>query len=348
MSDAHMNRPLAGKVALVTGATRGVGKGVALQLGQAGCTVYITGRTVKPTGDNKGSLTETADEIKRRGGRCIPCKVDHENDQQIMELFQQIAREQNNRLDILVNSAYKAGNTLLSHSGQQNFWDMPPEIWDEINNVGLRNNYICCVYAARMMVPAKQGLIINISSLGGLQYMFNVPYGVGKAAVDRLTKDAGMELASSNITCLSLYPGIVKTELLMDLIHSQKGAQVKGSCGCNSRLVNMMSGKMGTMKITDSVVKMGGESTEFTGKVVAALAQDPKVMSYNSQCMLVADYANAHGIVDVDNRQIMSVRQLAFFTQMMLPERMQFINRFIPGFIKIPSFVLDMMNMKLR
>jgi dehydrogenase/reductase SDR family protein 1 len=343
-----MNRPLAGKVALVTGATRGIGKGVALQLGQAGCTVYITGRTEKPTGDNKGSLLETADEIKRRGGRCIPVRVDHENDEDIMKLFQQIATEQNQRLDILVNCAFKAGNSVLSDSGQQNFWEMKPEMWDEINNVGLRNNYICCVYAARLMVPAKQGLIINISSLGGIQYMFNVPYGVGKSAVDRLSKDAGMELAGSNVTCMSLYPGVVKTELLMDAMNKHKDPKVRGSCGCNSTMMNMMPGKIGTTKITDFMVKTAGESIEFTGKVVAALAQDPKMMTYNSQCVLVADYANNHCIRDIDNRQIASVRQLAFFTQMMLPERMQFINRFIPGFIKIPSFVIDMMNMKLR
>jgi len=330
------NKPLIGKVALVTGATRGVGKGVALQLGQAGCIVYITGRTAKPTGDGKGSLSETADEIKRRGGRCVPVKVDHENDQQIMELFAQIGREQNNRLDILVNSAYKAGNQILSGSGQQNFWEMKPEMWDECNNVGLRNNYICSVYAARMMVPAKQGLIINISSFGGMMYMFNVPYGVGKAAVDRLSMDAGMELASSNVTCLSLYPGIVKTEELMNMMNNPHtgGVKVRGSCG---KMTNV-----------GDYLRTGGESTEFTGKVIVALARDPKVMSYTSKCLLVADYAQSHNIMDIDNRSIASIRQLAFVAQVMLPDRLQFMTRMIPGFVKIPSFMLNWMNgMKL-
>jgi len=330
MSHTMQSHPLSGKVALVTGASRGVGKGIAVQLGAAGAIVYITARTLEAregTLPGLGSLNETAQEIKRRGGRCIPVKVDHEKDNEILELFQQIGREQNNRLDILVNCAFKTVvNTIFTTLP---FWEMKPEAWDDINNVGLRNNYICSVYAARMMVPAKQGLIINISSMGGKRYMFTVPYGCGKAAVDRMSKDCGIELKTNNITCLSLYPGVVKTELMADLIEKQHPKVKVGSCGMEMKLEDMYK---------------NGETPEFTGKVIVALAQDPKLMSYNSQTVLVADYAQCHGIRDVDNRQIASVRQLWFLAQMMLPNQLQYMANLIPGFIKVPQFMLSAFN----
>jgi len=324
-----MNRPLSGKIALVTGASRGVGKGIALQLGAAGATVYITARTVKPIKEGQhslGSLAETADEIKRRGGKCIPVRVDHEKDNEILELFQQIGREQNNRLDILVNCAFKGVSTMFNQTTMP-FWEMKPEVWDDINNVGLRNSYICSVYAARMMVPAKQGLIINISSIGGIRYLFNVPYGVGKAALDRMTNDCGLELKANNIACLSLYPGAVKTELIMDTIkaHNPK-MRVAGA----------------EIKLSDFI--KCGETPEFCGKVVVALVTDPKLMSYTSKVLMAADYANCHGIRDIDNRQIASVRQLAFVAQLVLPEKLQYLSKFIPGFVKVPNFMLSTLN----
>ena len=150
------NQDLTGKIALVTGATRGIGKGIALQLGEAGATVYITGRTLKSKPGSFGSLEDTANEIRARGGKCIPLQVDHENDDQIAKLFEQIDTEQNGRLDILINNAYKGVNSIFENSSLK-FWEVKPEIWDDINNVGLRNHYICTVYAARLMVPRKQG-----------------------------------------------------------------------------------------------------------------------------------------------------------------------------------------------
>jgi len=328
-----VKRPLTGKVALVTGASRGVGKGIALQLGEAGCMVYITGRTAKPTNTSLGSLAETADEIKRRGGKCIYIKCDHENDHQVHEVFQQIGRETNNRLDILVNCAFKGGNTIFAANMNHGFWDQKPEIWDDINNVGLRNNYICSVYAARMMVPAKQGLIINISSVGGLRYMFNVPYGVGKAAVDRMSADCGYELRNSNITVLSLYPGIVKTEFASELLKHQGHLKVslKGPIGCQIKMSDFFK---------------NAESPEFTGKVVVALAQDAKLMSYTSSIVVVADYAQAHSIRDIDDRVIASYRQLNYYASLLLPERFQYLANYIPGFVKIPNFLLSSLNAK--
>jgi dehydrogenase/reductase SDR family protein 1 len=141
------NKSLAEKVVLVTGATRGIGRGIAIQMGEAGATVYITGRTLSSK-DGMGSLEETSNEIKQRGGKCIFVQVDHEDDHQIADLFQRIEDEQNGRLDILVNNAYKGVQTIFESSSKK-FWEAKPDMWDEINKVGLRSHYICTVYASR-------------------------------------------------------------------------------------------------------------------------------------------------------------------------------------------------------
>ncbi|RNA30988.1 dehydrogenase reductase SDR family member 1-like [Brachionus plicatilis] len=320
LSRMSKNRPLAGKVALVTGATRGIGKGIALQLGQAGALVYITGRTLKST-NNLGSLEQTANEIKERGGVCIPVQVNHESDHEIAELFQKIETEQNGILDILVNNAYKGVTTIFEGSSLE-FWKQKPEVWDEINNVGLRNHYICTVYAARMMVPRKQGLIINISSFGGMSYIFNVAYGVGKAAVDRMAVDCGKELSKHNVVMLSLYPGAVKTELVTDMI-SKQNPDISG-----------ISGKQISMK----KVFEQGESIEFAGKCIVSLAQDKNLSKYTSKVVIAADYARAHGIKDVDGRQITSFKQLKSGLLMSLPDNLKWIANLVPGFISIPQF----------
>ncbi|KAK3085542.1 hypothetical protein FSP39_005011 [Pinctada imbricata] len=209
---------LAGKVCLVTGGTRGIGKGVALQLGEAGATVYVTGRTLTPkAGSVGGSLTDTEREIAERGGRCIPVQCDHSKDEEIEKLFEKINKEQSGQLDILVNNAYAAFR-VGEDVEKKSFWEEPVSAWDSVNNVGLRNHYLCTVYAARMMVPRKRGLIVNISSIGGLRYLGDVPYCVGKEALDRMAVDCGHELIKHNVACLSLWPGVVKTENMLHLL----------------------------------------------------------------------------------------------------------------------------------
>lgn len=313
-----MQQPLKGKVALVTGATRGIGRGIALQLGEAGALVYITGRTLKSK-NGKGSLEDTSNEIRNRGGKCIPVQVDHEDDVQICNLFKQIEQEQDGRLDILVNNAYKAVESIFEN-GKTKFWEQEPEIWDTVNNVGLRNHYICTVYAARMMVARKQGLIINISSFGGMKYIFNVAYGIGKAAVDRMAVDCGIELKKNNVAMISLYPGAVKTELIKDFMEKE---------------ANM------------SNIFKDGESTEFSGKVIVKLASDPNIMKYTSRVVLCSDYAQAHGIKDIDQRVIPSMRQLKLIAEKSLPANLRFISGFIPGFLKIPNFMITLFSSKL-
>lgn len=318
---------LKGKVALVTGATRGIGRGIAIQLGEAGALVYITGRTLKST-NGLGSLEETANEIRNRGGNCIPVQVDHENDVQIASLFQKIESEQDGQLDVLINNAYKGVQSIFENVSIK-FWETKPEIWDDINNVGLRNHYICTVYAARMMVPRKQGLIVNISSMGGVQYIFNVAYGVGKAACDRMAVDCGIELKKHNVTMISLYPGPVKTEMINHLSKNHDAIDQQATQGKNMKQIFE-----------------NGESTEFSGKIIVSLLNNPNLHKYTSKVIYSSDYADSFGIKDIDGRVIPNYKQLKFLASSFLPKPFNYASVFIPGFLKIPQFLLDIVNSK--
>uniref|UniRef100_A0A8C3SWS6 Dehydrogenase/reductase 1 n=1 Tax=Chelydra serpentina TaxID=8475 RepID=A0A8C3SWS6_CHESE len=198
---------LAGRVCLVTGASRGIGKGIALQLSEAGATVYITGRQREP-------LARAAEEVSARGGRCVPVVCDSSREEEVAALFERLQQAEGGRLDVLVNNAFSGVGAIAAQQGLP-FWESPPALWDQINNAGLRGHYLCAHYAARLMVPAGHGLIVIISSPGGLRYMFDVPYGVGKAACDRLAADCAIELRPYGVACVMLWPGLVRTEAVL-------------------------------------------------------------------------------------------------------------------------------------
>merc|ERR1739844_645650 len=210
MGSSHLiTMSLSGRICVVTGASKGIGRGIAVQLGSAGATVYITGRS-------KDKLEECAAEIKSRGGKAIPVTVDHSNDVEVAALFERIKEENNGTLDILVNNAYAGVDMIGKKSGKKFYVEDPSKQWDWINGVGLRNHFLCTVYASRIMAKRNDGLIVNISSPGGLKYLFNVCYGVGKTAVDRMAADCAVELKDHNITVISLWPGPVKTEYIKE------------------------------------------------------------------------------------------------------------------------------------
>lgn len=322
-------------VCLVTGASRGIGRGIALGLADLGATVYITGRTMKPIGTGVGgSLEETAAEINARGGKAIPVAVDHSDEKQVTELFSQIRREQQGRLDVVVNNVYSAVSFLLSHAGKMYYEidDTPPgKVWDTINNVGLRNHYICSTLATKMMIEyqkstemsGKPGLIVNVSSVGGKCYLFNTAYGVGKAALDRMTSDMAVELRKRkmNVCIISLWPGIVRTE--------EVTAIVQGGSMSNS-FVNF---------VNDSSLS---ESPELSGLAVAALLKErpDQLASRSGDFVLVSDIAREHGLYDIggdrppDYRSLKVILRLAGFTV---------LARFIPGFVRLPKSIYLMM-----
>lgn len=257
---------LTGKIAVVTGASRGIGKGIAHALGDAGATVYVTGRTVTPgSAPLPGSIGETADEVTRRGGKGIAVQCDHGDDAQIKKLFERVADEQRGRMDLLVNNVYRIPDPPAWGGG---FWEHPVSIWDDQVGIGLRAHYVASVYGAPMMVKAKSGLIVNISSGGGAQYIYSASYGVGKAGLDRLAKDMAHELRSYNVAAVSLWPGAVKTEFVM-----------KFAAG-------------GGIDLSQA------ESPIFTGRAIVALASDPQLMTKSGQVFVVANLAKEYGFKD--------------------------------------------------
>jgi NAD(P)-dependent dehydrogenase (short-subunit alcohol dehydrogenase family) len=267
---------LTGKTALVTGASRGVGKGAAIGLGEAGATVYVTGRTTVDKTDRDhmgGTVQDTAEAVTTAGGRGIAVRCDHANDQDTEALFQQIDRE-SGPLDILVNNAW-AGYESMVVSGEftwlKPFWEQPFWRWDAMFQSGVRAAYTASALAARRMIARKSGLIVNISFWSAQKYMANTAYGVAKAAVDRMAAYMAHELKEFNVAVVSLYPGLVRTErVIMDAQY---------------------------LDLSNS------ESPQFTGRVIAALAGDPHIMRKSGKVLVVAAEALEYGIQDIDGKQ---------------------------------------------
>jgi len=300
-----MSPMLQGKVCLVTGACRGIGKGIALQLGEAGAIVYITGRT-------KANLDECASEIKARGGHPVPVQMDHSIDSDVEKLFQRISSEQSGKLDVLVNNAYAGVNTIFKNTGKKFYETDPIETWDCINGVGLRGHYHCTVLASRMMVPKQKGLIVNVSSSGGLKYLFNVAYGIGKAGCDRMAADCGHELKKSNVAMISLWPGPVKTEFIQDNVMED---------------ANNPMGKMFAK----------GETIEFAGKAVVHLAADPNIMTKTGKIINTADVATEYGFTENDGTKPIDFRQL---NTLLAYGGHTWIAAVVPDFLKVPLWVM--------
>jgi NAD(P)-dependent dehydrogenase (short-subunit alcohol dehydrogenase family) len=279
-----MSGALAGKVALVTGASRGIGKGIALVLAEQGATVYVTGRTVRE-GDYylPGTVGGTASECDARGkdsgGKGIAVACDHADDEAVARLFEQIRNEQG-RLDILVNNAFSLSDDLLEPKG---FWEKPLsnlEMWD----VGVKSNYVTAWHAAQIMVPQKSGLIVAISGFAAVTYTYGVIFGTSKSAVDRMARDMAIELEPHNVASLTMWQGLTLTEKAKDNL-----------------------AKAGH-KMTSSITSMQGSSVEHPGRVIAAMAADPDIMNRSGGEFVTAELAQEYGITDVDGSVIASAR----------------------------------------
>jgi NAD(P)-dependent dehydrogenase (short-subunit alcohol dehydrogenase family) len=267
---------LKGKVAVVTGASRGVGKGIALGLGEAGATVYITGRTIKEKTDVEklgGTIVGTAEAVTAVGGKGSAIQCDHRDDEQLEAAFKQITKG-SKRIDILVNNAW--GGYEKMREGRvftyfKPFWEQPFWRWDAMFNAGVRAAYTSSAHAARMMTKKKSGLIVNISFWSAQVYLSNTQYGVSKAAVDKLTEYMAHELKKYKVAVVSLYPGLVRTE---SVIRNAKHFDMSNS-----------------------------ESPQFIGRVVAALAADPNIMKKSGKVLIAAQEALEYGIQDIDGKQ---------------------------------------------
>jgi NAD(P)-dependent dehydrogenase (short-subunit alcohol dehydrogenase family) len=261
---------LTGRIAVVTGASRGIGRGCAIELGAAGATVYVTGRSVEAkAGKLPGTVEATAREVSAAGGRGVPAACDHRDDAAVEALFRRIQREEG-RLDVLVNNAFIIPNELTSG---KNFWQLPISNWDDMIDVGTRSAYVASRFAADRMVEQGSGLIANISSSGAQEYAWHVAYGVGKAALDRFTRDAARELRPYGVAVVSLWPGLVLTERNEGARDALPGLDFSGA-----------------------------ESLRFTGRAVAALASDTRVLERSGEALTSRDLADEYGFTDVDGQ----------------------------------------------
>jgi NAD(P)-dependent dehydrogenase (short-subunit alcohol dehydrogenase family) len=274
---------LCGKVAIVTGASRGMGKGIALALAEQGATVYVSGRTMTAgRSPLPGTVGETAAECDARGagsgGKGIAMQVDHGDDAQVAALFERVEREQG-RLDILVNNAIAIPAELTQPGA---FWEKPIANWEMID-IGLRAAYVAAWHAAHAMVARKSGLIVNISGYVGVTYTYNVIFGTCKSGLDRMARDMAIELKPHGVASLSLWQGFTYTERALENLRSVAG-------------------------MASQLNSAAGTSVEYPGRIIAALAADTGIMRKSGGTFIAPELAQEYGVTDTDGRVIPSLR----------------------------------------
>jgi len=252
--------------AIVTGATRGVGRGCALELAAQGATVYATGRTLHE-GDSPfpGSLDSLVEEAAGFPGAVVPVLCDHRQDDQVAALFER-ADDERGRLDLLVNNAFLIPDDLDPNAA---FWETPIDAWDDMHEVGARSAYVATRWAAAVMAKQRSGLIVNISSPGARYYYVHPAYGAAKAALDRLARDAAHHLEAFGVTVVALWPYFVITERLQMLDAEEWELDLEGA-----------------------------ETLRFTGQAVAALAQDAEALARTGRSFTTRQLAEAYGFRD--------------------------------------------------
>ncbi|MBK8990436.1 MAG: SDR family NAD(P)-dependent oxidoreductase [Gammaproteobacteria bacterium] len=265
-------------VALVTGASRGAGRGIALALGSQGCTVYVTGRSeTRDDSPLPGTIYETAERVTAAGGTGIAVRVDHALDHQVKTLFEQVQREQG-RLDILVNNACAIHDDLTAPGP---FWAKSLDIAGMLD-VGLRSSYVASYYAAPLMVSRRHGLIVFTSASGSVHYVYGPVYGAHKAGMDKFAADMAVDLKDFDVAAVSIWMGALKAERLQRLIDSapEKYAHLAGMT----------------------------ETPEFTGHVIWALYKDPALLEMSGRTVIGAEMGLKYGIRDEGGRQPVSCR----------------------------------------
>ena len=269
------------RVAVVTGASRGAGKGIAIALGACGATVYVTGRT-RNEGDAAlpGTVKGTAQAVTDAGGKGIPVFCDHSDDKQVKKLFDDI-RQQQGKIDILVNNATSLHDALTQKGP---FWEKPLEL-TEIWDVGMRSHYTATYFAAPALLASDRALVVNTSSFGGRIYMHGPAYGAGKAAVDKMAHDMAVDFRPHNVAVVSIWMGLLLTE--------------------RTRLVFEAEPEM-YADLVDTC-----ESPQFTGRVIEALYRDPYLLERTGKVWIGAELGEEYAVTDVNGRQPPSHR--AFF-----------------------------------
>jgi NAD(P)-dependent dehydrogenase (short-subunit alcohol dehydrogenase family) len=265
---------LRGRVAVVTGASRGIGKGIALALGEAGATVYVTGRSDAggTTECLPGTVRDTADAVTQRGGQGVPVRCDHTADAEVEALFARVRQEQG-RLDLLVNNVWGGYEQFDWSRFAAPFWEQPLLHWSGLFESGVRAHLAATRLAVPLMLPHRRGLIVHTTAWDRDKYLGNLFYDIAKAAVNRMAFGMARELQPRHVAVVALTPGFVGTE-------------------------RVLAAFAGAGRVPGNL-----ESPEYIGRAVVALAGDANVMAKSGRVLTVGQLAAEYGFTDVDGRQ---------------------------------------------
>ena len=268
------------RIVLVTGASRGAGRGIALALGKTGATVYLTGRPENNSNTNlSGTLSETAQQVTNAGGHGIPLYCDHSSDEQTGSVLGEIKKE-HGRLDVLVNNVTDIDDAITDRGP---FWEKPISLCNLLS-VGLRSHYVTTWHAAPLLIAEGGGLVVNTSSFGGRIYMHGPAYGAGKAGVDKMAHDMAVDFKPFQVAVISLWMGLLLTE----------------------RTKRVLDGDQDRYKdLLDSA-----ETPEFTGHIINALADDKNLHNLSGKVLIGAELAKQYSIVDINGREPPSHRAM--------------------------------------
>lgn len=337
MSSSSSSSSVGPRVAIVTGASRGIGRGIAVELGSQGYKVYCLGRSSRQTKNVipgqravaarlDVTVESAAEEVTARGGQGFGVACDLSRDEEVERVLKQVYDEQG-RLDVLVCSAYTTPNQSESLRGE--FWTQSMDMWDAINGLGLRQVYSACRVAAPFMIETAKfassppPLICLVSSFGGKSYTFNVAYGIGKAGIDRMAVDMSYQLQKYGVATTCLYPGVVKTEANLQMLADGTWDQASGNLNLEAY----------------------GETPQFSGRAVVQLASLDKdaMMARSGKVEVVAELAKEFGFTDVDGSTPPSIRSLKYLLpNFVFPQAEKESGKPVPDWIKanVPDILL--------
>lgn len=281
MNSSALEGTLSGKVAVVTGASRGAGRGIAVTLGEAGATVYVTGRSVRgeaTTENLPGTIEETAEMVTARGGGGIAVRCDHTCDSDVEELFRRVQRDHEG-IDLLVNNAWGGYEHHDYQSFSAPFYEQPVRHWEGMFTAGVRATLVASRFAVPLLAR-RQGLIVNITAWDRDKFLVNVFYDVAKNAINRMTYGIARDLRTRNVAAIAVGPGFMRTERVVAAFEAV--------------------GNKDYLNFT--------ESPEYVGRAVVALASDQKIMEKSGRVFAVGDLAEEYGFSDIDGRRIPAFR----------------------------------------
>jgi len=287
------DRPLKGTIAVVAGASRGAGRGIAIELGAAGATVYVTGRTTREHQPDTyagikqvmgrtsmpGTIEDTADEVTRAGGRGIAVRCDHTREDEVAALFARVERE-HGRLDVLVNNAWGGHEAFAMENFTAPFWSQPLDQWDAMIERGARSHLLAARCAAPMFVRQRAGLIVGVSFYDRGRYLKgNVFYDLAKAMMNRIAFAIAEELRPHGVASVAVSPGFMRTELVLATMHTDEASYHQVPALAKS------------------------ESPRYVGRAVVALASDRDVLAKSGGVYCAGDLARTYGFTDIDGTQ---------------------------------------------